>query len=68
MMINQIKNSISFLDSLNKKEIKPFFEDYLETTNQEVDSTKFQFTNLLGEVKTGQWLDAYFGFFTIGGS
>lgn len=29
------------------------------------NSVKFKFTNELGEIKTGKWLDAYFGMFTI---
>lgn len=31
------------------------------------DSLKFKFTNLKGETKTGQWIDAYFGLFRIDG-
>lgn len=32
------------------------------------DNLKFKFTNLKGEVKNCQWLDAYFGMFMIEGN
>lgn len=32
------------------------------------DSLKFEFTNLSGEIKKCQWLDAWHGFFIIDGS
>ncbi len=35
--------------------------------NNGFDSLKFKFTNLKGEEKTGQWLDAYFGMFMFEG-
>ncbi len=31
------------------------------------DSLKFKFTNLLGQVKKGHWIDAYYGFFWVEG-
>jgi hypothetical protein len=31
------------------------------------DSVKFKYTDLLGTERTGKWIDAYFGFFTVEG-